>query len=378
MTPPAWANLKAIFQDAAELPIAERSAFLHRACAGNAALRVEVEKLLAQTDSDETQEIFSTPPICALQTNELLKGRFRILRFIGKGGMGEVYEARDEELGGLLALKTLRSELNDDPEFLGRFRREVQLARQVTHPNVCRVFDVGRDERPGRQLAFLTMELLDGENLAAILRRRGRLDVAEALPLVQQMAAGLGALHEKGIIHRDFKPANILITRTSSTGTRAVISDFGLARALAQESTALSHTGNVLGTPDYMAPEQLLGEPVTPATDIYALGLVMYEMITGKRAFPGSRPLESAVQRVAEKPIAPRSHSAEISAEWNATILRCLARDPAERPAFSADIVAALQGNPQPLAAPGRNWLSIIAIVLALVAVSLWALRVGG
>lgn len=379
MIPTPWDKVKSIFQDAAELPHAKRAAFLDSACANDPALRQEVEKLLAQSDTDETQEIFTNRPQCALQINELLKGRFRIIRFVGKGGMGEVYEAADQELGGHVALKTLRPELNEDPEFLSRFRREVQLARQVTHPNICRVFDVGHEIRQGQGMAFLTMEFLDGDTLATLLRRRGRLPLAEALPLVQQLAAGLTALHEKGIIHRDFKPGNVLVTQSSTGGPRAVISDFGLARAMEQEPSSLSRAGQVLGTPDYMAPEQLLGEPVTSATDIYALGLVMYEMVTGAKAFPGGRPLENAVQRVVEKPTPPRSHSAEISAEWNAVTLRCLARKPADRPASAMDVVAALGGQALPPIPSGRrSWWPAAAIIFLLVAVLLLGLRLGG
>ena len=379
MTPTPWDKVKSIFQDAAELPPAKRAAFLDSACANDAALRQEVEKLLAQSESDETQEIFTNRPQCVLEINEVLKGRFRILRFVGKGGMGEVYEAADQELGGHVALKTLRPELNADPEFLSRFRREVQLARQVTHPNICRVFDVGHEIRQGHGMAFLTMEFLDGDTLATLLRRRGRLPLAEALPLVRQMAAGLTALHEKGIIHRDFKPGNVLVTLSSTGGPRAVISDFGLARAMEQEPSSLSRAGQVLGTPDYMAPEQLLGEPVTTATDIYALGLVMYEMVTGAKAFPGGRPLENAVQRVVEKPAPPRSHSAEISAEWNAVTLRCLARDPADRPASAMDVVAALGGQElPPIKSARRSWWPAAAIIFLLVAVLLLGLRLGG
>ena len=379
MTPPPWDRLKSIFQAAADLPPAERAAFLDSACATDAVMRHEVEKLLAQAESDETQEIFTVRPQCVLEINEVLKGRFRIIRFVGKGGMGEVYEAADLELGGHVALKTLRPELNNDREFLSRFRREVQLARQVTHPNICRVFDVGHEVRLGQGLAFLTMEFLDGETLSTVLRRRGRLTVAEALPLVQQMAAGLGALHDKGIIHRDFKPGNVLVTQSSTGGPRAVISDFGLARALEQEEASLSRAGQVLGTPDYMAPEQLLGEPITAATDIYALGLVMYEMVTGKKAFPGGRPLENAVQRVVDKPTPLRSHSAEISAEWNAVTLRCLARDPADRPASAAAVVAALGGQALPPAKASRRlWLVAVGIFLIILAASVWGLRLGG
>jgi tetratricopeptide (TPR) repeat protein len=378
MTLPPWEKIKSIFQDAADLPVAKRPSFLDQACGNDDSLRREVEKLLAQAEGDETQEIFANRPQCVLQINEVLKGRFRIVRFVGKGGMGEVYEAADLELGGQVAIKTLRPELNDDPEFLGRFRREVQLARQVTHPNVCRVFDVGHETRQGQGLAFLTMEFLDGETLATLLRRQGKLSVADALPIVQQMAAGLGALHDKGIIHRDFKPGNVLVTQSSAGPARAVISDFGLARALEHDATSLSRTGHVLGTPDYMAPEQLLGQPVTPATDIYALGLVMYEMVTGRKAFPGGRPLENAVQRVVEKPSPPKSHSAEISTEWNSVILRCLARDPADRPASVSDVIAALGGQALPSATPSRRtWIAAAGILAVILAAFAWWFRLG-
>ena len=350
MTPPAWTKVKSIFQDAVELPPAERGAFLERACGGDSSLRAEVEKLLAQTGGEETQEIFAHRPQSVLQVNELLNGRFRIVRFVGRGGMGEVYEARDEELGSQVALKILRPELHDDPQFLQRFRREVRLARKVTHPHVCRVFDLGHEVRATQSLVFLTMEFLDGETLAARLRS-GRLDAATALPLLRQMAAGLGALHEQGIIHRDLKPANVLLSGPS--GTRAVISDFGIARALEQEPTALSHGGE-LGTPEYMAPERLLGEPATVASDIYAFGLVMYEMVTGRKAFSGGPMLESAVLRAVEPPDPPRTHAADISAAWNTIILQCLARDPRDRPPTVAAIATALERPDSPVP---WNWL---------------------
>ncbi|MGH9723225.1 MAG: serine/threonine-protein kinase, partial [Bryobacteraceae bacterium] len=307
-----WDRIKVIFSKAAEKPVPERAAFLDQACSGDSALRREVEKLLGQLAQTETVDIFATQPRHALQRGDVLADRFRILRFIGKGGMGEVYEANDQELGGPVALKILKPGLIGDAQFLGRFRREVQLARQVTHPNVCRVFDVGHDRSFDQERVFITMELLDGETLADHLLQSGRLSTDAALPLITQMADGLDALHQKGIIHRDFKPANVLVIQSASGTSRAVISDFGLARALDPDTsiTNLSRASHILGTPDYMAPEQLLGAPVTHAADIYALGLVMYEMVTGKKAFPGGRALENAVQRVVEQPSPPQEHSA--------------------------------------------------------------------
>lgn len=278
MEPDGRDQAQAIFLRAAGLPRSGRSVFLDEACAGDTALRVEVERLLADLQETETVHAPVDRSRRSLQPGDVLQGRFRIRRFVGQGGMGEVYEAEDQELGGRVALKAIRPHHVGDPEFLGRFRREVQLARQVTHPNVCRVFDVGYHRDGANERAFLTMEFLDGETLSEHVRRRGPLEIEAALPLVRQMIEGLGALHEKGIIHRDFKPGNVMVVASvSGQSPRAVISDFGLARVLIDSgvSADLSRSGLVIGTPDYMAPEQLLGRAVTPASDIYSLGLVM-------------------------------------------------------------------------------------------------------
>lgn len=374
-----WTRVKAIFQDAADLPAAARDAFVAQACAGDLDLQQSVVALLAQLEATGTVDLL--PPIAprhSLAPGATLNGRFRILRFAGAGGMGEVYEAEDLELGGTIALKTLRPSLLEDEHFLGRFRREVQLARQVTHPNICRIFDVGNDN--GR--AYLTMEFLDGETLGAYLRRHGRLTSEAALPLVRQIADGLTALHTQGIVHRDLKPGNILVCNSSSGGPRAVITDFGLARAAAGtgDSTA-SMSGRLMGTPDYMAPEQLRGESVTPASDLYALGLILYEMVTGKKAYPGGQALENAVQRMMEPPTPPRQQSADVTADWEAVILRCLERDPLHRPASAQEVVAGLSGDLPPLRkpVPRRTWfLWAAGIFLALLAAFFVGSRVGG
>ena len=327
-------RVESIFRDTADLPRAERPAYLDLVCAGDPGLRAEVENRLAELQETETVEIDLRRSSQSLKSGEVLQDRFCIRRFVGQGGMGEVYEAEDQELGGRVALKTIRQNLLEDREFLGRFRREVQLARQVTHPNICRMFDLGHDRSGDKERVFLTMEFLDGETLTDYLRRQGPLTMDAALPLVRQLLDGLGALHEKNIVHRDFKPGNVMVVVSSAGPPRAVISDFGLARALVDSSmkVSLSHTGHVMGTPDYMAPEQLLGRAVTPSSDLYSLGLVMYEMLTGRKAFPGGQRVENAVQRIVEKPTPPSAHSAEISVVWNDVILRCLEREPADRP----------------------------------------------
>ncbi|NTV80297.1 MAG: serine/threonine protein kinase, partial [Candidatus Aminicenantes bacterium] len=229
-------------------------------------------------------------------------------RFIARGGMGEVYEAEDLELRESVALKTVRAEIAADSRALERFKTEVHLARKVTHPSACRIFDVfhHRDESAGPggpDVTFLSMELLRGETLASRLARAGRLAPGEALPLVEQMAGALEAAHRAGVIHRDFKSANVMLTPrgTGSAEIRAVVTDFGLARRNPVVDASVASetlTGAVAGTPAYMAPEQIEGGPITAATDIYALGVVMYEMLTGKQPFEGDTPVAGMVKRL--------------------------------------------------------------------------------
>jgi len=283
--------------------------------------------------------------------DEVLCGRFKVIRFIGKGGMGEVYEARDLELGVRVALKTIRPEISASPETLRRFKQEVQLARKVTHPNVCRIFDLEHHRIPsggadgaGAEVAFLSMELLEGETLSERLRRHGRMSTTEALPLVRQMAEGLAAAHESGVIHRDLKPSNVVLVTSgdAASPTRAVITDFGLARGtgptgsettVSGESTESSITGDdgFAGTLAYMAPEQITGGVLTPATDIYALGLVMYEMVTGCRPFATRASRAGAMSSLSEPVPSPCSFVPGLDHRWEAVILRCLEIDPALR-----------------------------------------------
>src|SRR3954454_20980904 len=203
----------------------------------------------------------------------LVASRYRIIALLGKGGMGEVYRADDLTLGQAVALKFLPDAAASDEAMLERFRNEVRTARRVSHPNVCRVYDVG--EVDGQ--TFFTMEYVDGEDLASLLRRIGRLPQDKALDIARQLCAGLAAAHAKGVLHRDMKPANIMLDGRG----QVVITDFGLAGVAGQ----IQGTEVRSGTPAYMAPEQLAGKEVTSRSDIYALGLVLYEIFTGKRAF---------------------------------------------------------------------------------------------
>jgi serine/threonine-protein kinase len=267
----------------------------------------------------------------------MLAGRYRIIGLLGRGGMGEVYRADDLKLGQPVALKFLPRALERDEGRLALFMTEVKLARQVSHPAVCRVYDVG--EVDGQQ--FLSMEYVDGEDLSSLLRRIGHLPRDKAVQTARQLCAGVAAAHEQGILHRDLKPANVLI---DSRG-RAKITDFGLA------GLAESFEGDELrsGTPGYMAPEQIAGKEVSVKSDLYSLGLVLYELFTGKRAFTADSMAELARLQQETTPTSPASHVDGFDPAVERVILRCRDKDPAERPASALAIAAALPGG-DPLA----------------------------
>lgn len=351
-----WQRAKEIFEAALGQPPERRSDFLTEACQGDAELRAEVENLLTGDarvndnflDAQATRSLFSRSPITQplFRDQQVISQRFEILRFIGRGGMGEVYEARDLALGERVALKTIRSEVAADPHIMALFKREIQLARKVTHPNVCRIFDLV----PHDAIILLSMELLEGETLSQRLERAGPMSTSEALPLVAQMAAGLGAAHQAGVVHGDFKSSNVMLVPAAGqeAGIRTVIMDFGLARRSNASDVAVSRptaAGSMAGTPAYMAPEQVEGREITPATDIYALGVVMYEMVTGRRPFEGSNALAVAVKRLQEPPPSPRSHIPSLDSRWEQAILHCLERYPQDRFAGTDEIFQALQGT---------------------------------
>lgn len=295
---------------------------------------------------------------------ELLAGRYRILRVAGSGGMGVVYEADDLELGERVALKTLHGGATADERDVARLRREVQLARRVTHPNVCRIYDAGRHE----DILFVTMELLEGDTLTAHIAARGRLAPSEAEHILRQLCAGLQAAHDAGIIHRDFKSGNVMLVRRGSD-VRAVITDFGLARTAAPSLDALaSHAGRIVGTPAYMAPEQIEGAELTAAVDIYALGVVAFEMIAGEMPFRDAS-ISGLLKRLRDPAPTPRFYVADVDPRWEAVIVRCLNRDPRERFATPMEVARALSEEPLPPPAPRRNWLPAaigVALLLAI------------
>jgi predicted Ser/Thr protein kinase len=267
----------------------------------------------------------------------LLAGRYRIIALLGKGGMGEVYRADDLTLGQQIALKFLPDDAARDEGLLERFKNEVRIARRVSHPNVCRVYDVG--EVDGH--TFFTMEYVDGEDLASLLRRIGRLPQDKALDIARQLCAGLSAAHTKGVLHRDLKPANLMLDGRG----QVVITDFGLAGVAEQIQGAEVRSG----TPAYMAPEQLAGKEVSVRSDIYSLGLVLYEIFTGKRAFsekPGGAGRAGGDRALSR----PSSVVKDLDPVIERVILRCLEIEPSARPANVLSVAAALPGG-DPLAA---------------------------
>jgi serine/threonine-protein kinase len=280
----------------------------------------------------------------------VLAERYRIIGLLGRGGMGEVYRADDLKLGQAVALKFLPSALAGDPVRRERFYAEVRIARQVSHPNICRVYDLGELDEPSAaaaggsvtRRAFLTMEYVDGEDLASLLKRIGRLPADKAIDVARQLCAGLAAAHDKGVLHRDLKPANVMIDGRG----RVRITDFGIAMAAGEDVAA----GEVSGTPAYMAPEQLSGQGASVRSDLYALGLVLYELYTGRRAFDAATLVELRAQKEAATPTAPSEIARDIDPIVERLIHRCLEKDPRHRPASVVEVAAALPGG-DPLAA---------------------------
>jgi hypothetical protein len=290
----------------------------------------------------------SSVPVGRLASSDSIEGgtfaagtvlveRYRIIGLLGRGGMGEVYRADDLKLGQAVALKFLPRAFAADTARRERFFAEVRLSRQVSHPNVCRVYDVG--DIDGQH--YLSMEYVDGEDLASLLRRIGRLPQDKALELSRELCAGLAAAHDKKVLHRDLKPANVMIDGRG----RARITDFGLA-VVSEEGAS---EGEVAGTPAYMAPEQLVGKSASVRSDVYSLGLVLYELFTGKKAFEAASLTELRRQKEAP-PIPPSQITRDLDPKVERVILRCLEKDAARRPASALQVSAGLPGG-DPLAA---------------------------
>jgi len=359
MNPERWALLSALFERALAVENSKRDDFVRAACKDDITLEHSLLALLRHRDAaisvldgptltmERAVEIV-TSGLRTFMPGERIGGRFHVHRFIAEGGMGEVYAAEDLELNEPVALKTIRPALANDESALARFKQEILLAHKVTHRNVSRIFDLFHHEveldGQKRAIVFLSMELLTGETLAERIRRQGPLQLSEAQRVALQLIAGLEAAHAAGVIHRDFKSGNVALVRESDGGVeRAVIMDFGLAGT--RRSLSGPGSEGLVGTPAYMAPEQVQQGTITPATDIYALGIVLFEMLSGTLPFRGDSPLQTAMARLNQDPPLLRSVAPEAPLSWQRTVHVCLQRDPARRPASVAEVAARLTGR---------------------------------
>ncbi len=318
----------------------------------------------------------------AFRAGELVGGRYRIEGSVGRGGMGEVYVALDGELGERVALKTIKTDLARKPDAVERFKREIRLARRITHPNVCRVLELGRHEHPeGACQYFFTMEYVRGQSLRRRLLREGTLSEREVALLGHRLAAGLQAIHDQGVVHRDIKTENVHLRPKPDGDFQPMLLDFGVARAFDDRALESTRRGVLVGTPDYMAPEQLCGGQASRETDVYALGLILFECLTGRLPFPPARGLEQAQERLHTPPPAPSSLKPGISPAMDELVLRCLAASPAQRPESAAWLAqrmaellegASARRNPTaPVSPAGKarpRWKPIAAVCSALLA----------
>jgi len=334
-------------------------------------------------DSRSTTSLWPEPG-ARFAAGDRIGGRYTVRRFVGRGSMGEVYAVRDEELGSDVALKLLRTELHGDGDWKERFKREILLARRVSHPNVCRIYDLGTHalpaERPGghgHAVLFLTMELLEGETLVDRIERDGPLSEDEAAPIVRQLGEALTAAHTAGVVHRDFKSSNIVLV-PGDDGPRAVVTDFGLARENlpSGDDARLTATGGVLGTPAYMSPEQVEGLSADARSDLYAFGVVVYEMLTGHFPFDAESPLAMALQRLREAPAPPERFAPDLSERARAVLRRALERAPEARFGDARELAAAFAGGPVRTAPAKRRRRGLVglgvAVALGIAGVVIW------
>ena len=256
-----------------------------------------------------------------LPVGSVLGSRYEILQMLGEGGMGAVYKARDNELEREIALKVIRPELASNPEILQRFKQELILARQVTDRNIIRIFDLG--EADG--IRFITMEYVEGTSLQQMLRERGKIPVQESVEIILQTLKGLRAAHREGVIHRDLKPGNIMRDKQG----RILVMDFGLARSI--ESDGMTKTGAVLGTMEYMSPEQAMGSELDPRSDLFTVGLILFELLTGKMPFKAETAIASLLKRVQERAVSVSSMDNAIPMPIADIVAKCLERDPNAR-----------------------------------------------
>jgi tetratricopeptide (TPR) repeat protein len=389
MTPELWQRLKPLFHAAMDREAEARAGFVAEVCGADAELKQHL-LLLIQANEEPTGSLdrpladvksLLDSSASRFQPGEVLLGRFRIIRPLGRGGMGQVFEAEDLQLGRI-ALKTIRPDISGSNEVFSRFVREVQLARKVSGPQICRIHELFVLPAYGRSpaTAFLTMEYLEGVTLASRLEQSGPLPPREALRISLDICEGLRLIHQQGIVHRDLKCANIMLCGRDDKA-RAALMDFGLASDTARDLRVSQDTtvsripftsaGAIAGTPAYMAPEQFEGKPVSPATDVYALGVVLYELTTGRQPYAADTPVGAAIRR-ARRPEPVSSIQRRIPHHWDRVIHRCLEYEPEKRFQSAQQVAEALRAGPLNIhnLAVDRPWLVRFATALLLILVA--------
>ena len=329
--------------------------------------------------SGPQSQLSSAAAFQALQPGVLFGGRYEILSVLGQGGMGAVYKARDRELDRLIALKVIRPELATDPGILQRFKQELILARNITHKNVVRIFDLGEAEG----IRFITMEYVDGDDLRTLLRSQGKFSPKDAIAVIEQVCRALDSAHAEGVIHRDLKPQNIMRDKNG----RIVVMDFGLARSLGE--SGLTQTGALVGTLEYMSPEQAMGSTLDQRSDIFSVGLIFYELLTGTAPYQADTAIASLMKRTREPARSASDVEVSVPKSVSAIVSRCLERDPANRyhsvvellqqlttweanPNISAEALSKLIAHPivhparTSLDLPGKRWMWISGAVLVI------------
>ncbi len=291
------------------------------------------------TEEYSCSEVAETDETLLSRAGDLLSGRYRLVSPIARGGMAEVWEAEDETLGRRVAIKVLHRHLAGDTVLLERFRREAVAAARLMHPGIVATFDTGRE----RDSAYIVMELVRGKNLREVLDHRGRLTVPEALDVARQVAEALGYAHQAGVIHRDVKPANILLVRNDRGDLDVKVTDFGIAKAGHETGVDLTRTGIVLGTPKYVSPEQVRGDHVDARTDLYSLGVVLYEMLVGAPPYSAASDMATAMAHLNERIPRPSSTVRSIPGSVDRLVVELLAKRPDRRTQTAVDLVHRLE-----------------------------------
>jgi serine/threonine protein kinase len=268
-----------------------------------------------------------------LTTGSTFAGRYQIIEELGKGGMGRVYKVLDKEINETVALKLLKSEISVDKKTIERFRNELKIARKISHKNVCRMYHLGKHD----EASFIAMEYVHGEDLRRLIRKVGQLGAGKAISIAKQVCEGLEEAHRLGVIHRDLKPSNIMVDEEGN----ARIMDFGIARSI--DAKGITGAGVMIGTPEYMSPEQVEGKEVDQRSDIYSLGIILYEMVTGSVPFEGDTPFTIGVKHKSEIPKDPKELNKQIPEDLNSVIMRCLEKDKEKRYQSAGEVRSELE-----------------------------------